>query len=169
MPVTIANAKTFTKAWLPVILWFAFVFVMSTAGFSDGNTLSVIGRAIHALFPDLSHHQVLILHKIVRKLAHVFEYFILGLLLVNGFKNGKQKVWTWKISFMALLGVIIWAVGDEFHQSFVPVRQASMRDVAIDTTGGVLAQFVSAIWYRYICPQDSSLLSRYTLINNTRM
>jgi VanZ family protein len=150
MTLTTTNVKTLSKAWIPVVIWFTFVFVMSTAGFSDGHTYSVIGSAIHKLFPDLSHHHILIIHKIIRKLAHIFEYFVLGLLLLNAFKNGKQKVWTWKLSFFALLGVLLWAIGDEFHQLFVPVRQASIRDVAIDTTGGALAQVVSAIWYRYI-------------------
>jgi VanZ family protein len=46
-----------------------------------------------------------------------------------------------------MIGVALWALGDEFHQSFVPTRTASMADVAIDTAGGVLAQFAAALWH----------------------
>jgi VanZ family protein len=40
--------------------------------------------------------------------------------------------------------VALWALDDEFHQSFVPTRTASIMDVTIDTAGGALAQVVGA-------------------------
>jgi VanZ family protein len=45
--------------------------------------------------------------------------------------------------------VILWAVSDELHQSFVSTRTASAADVGIDTAAGILAQFVGALWHRY--------------------
>jgi len=39
--------------------------------------------------------------------------------------------------------VVLWAAGDEFHQSFVSTRTGSVVDVVIDTAGGVLAQFAA--------------------------
>jgi VanZ family protein len=36
-----------------------------------------------------------------------------------------------------LIFVLLYAIGDEFHQSFVPSRTASFGDVTIDLLGGI--------------------------------
>lgn len=123
---------------------------MSTANFSQDNTASVIVTVVRNLFPKLTPHQVMIVHKIVRKAAHAFEYFVLGLLLLRALQIRTRRRWSFGLSFLALIGVVLWAIGDEFHQLFVSTRQASVRDVGIDTAGGFLAQIISAFWYRYI-------------------
>jgi len=38
---------------------------------------------------------------------------------------------------------VLWAAIDEFHQSFVPSREASIVEAGIDTAGGVLALLVN--------------------------
>ncbi len=85
-----------------------------------------------------------------QKGACFFEYLILGLLLLRAFRDDPRAGWKWRWSFFAMVGVVLWALGDEFHQSFVPTRTASMTDVAIDTLGGALAQFAGAFWHRYL-------------------
>jgi VanZ family protein len=147
MPKT---SHDFIKRWLPVILWLSFVFFMSTGTFSAENTFSVVRTVLDFLFPRLGPHQAAAIHVIIRKAAHVFEYFILGLLLLRAFRAGSRGTWKWRWSFFAIICLILWSLGDEFHQSFVPTRTASMTDVAIDTAGGVLAQFVGAFWHRYL-------------------
>lgn len=108
-------------------------------------------RPLLTLFlPHLGPEQVTMVHGIIRKAAHVTEYFILGLLLFRALRVSSSEVWRWQWSLLAVVGVALWALGDEFHQSFVPIRTASMTDVAIDTAGGILAQLVTALWYRYI-------------------
>jgi VanZ family protein len=149
MAATLGTLKPRIKRWLPVGVWLVFIFLMSTGSFSETNTFSVIQTVVQRLFPVSNPHQIAIMNKIIRKGAHAFEYFILGLLLLRTFQMGTRREWTWRLSFFALLGVLLWAIGDEFHQSFVPTRGASIRDVAIDTTGGLLAQLVAAVWYRY--------------------
>jgi VanZ family protein len=84
-----------------------------------------------------------------RKAAHVVEYFTLGLLLFRAFRGGFTGPRKWRWSLFAVIGVVFWAVGDEWHQSFVSKRMASVVDVGIDTAGGILAQSVSALWHRY--------------------
>jgi VanZ family protein len=143
-------SRAVAKNRLFVVLWLAFIFLMSTGGFSTERTYSAISPVLHYLFPALTPRQVIIVHKVIRKSAHAFEYFVLGLLLLRSLHSGTGRKWTWKLSFLALMGVALWAVGDEFHQSFVATRGASFRDVAIDTAGGFFAQCVSAVWYRYM-------------------
>jgi VanZ family protein len=139
----------FIKRWLPVLLWLCFVFFMSTGTFSAENTSLVIKPLLDFLFPGLSPDQITSIHGIIRKGAHVFEYFFLGFLLLRAFSAGSPGGWKWRWSLLAMIGVAIYALSDEFHQSFVPTRTASMRDVGIDAMGGLLSQFVGVVWYRY--------------------
>jgi VanZ family protein len=85
----------------------------------------------------------------IRKAGHVIEHFILGLLLFRAFRGGSAASWNWRWFWGALIVVVLWAAIDELHQSFVPARTASIVDVGIDIAGGILAQLVIAIGYRY--------------------
>ncbi len=128
------------KRWLPVMLWLSFVFFMSTGTFAAENTFSLVRAVLASLFPRLRLDQIAAIHGVIRKAAHVFEYFILGFLLLRAFRDDPQAGWKWRWSFFAMASVVLWALGDEFHQSFVPTRTAPMTDVAIGTVGGALAQ-----------------------------
>lgn len=68
----------------------------------------------------------------VRKNAHFFIYMALGMsLLLSREKTGKREI-------LEVVGfIILYAISDEYHQSFVPGREASFRDVSIDTLGGI--------------------------------
>lgn len=81
-----------------------------------------------------------ILTTLVRKSAHIFLYFVLGILIFNvlrGYKLSTAKLFGYSILFAGL-----YAVSDEIHQSFVPGRSAEVRDVVIDTIGAALGVFV---------------------------
>ena len=101
------------------------------------------------LAPKISAQKMVFAHVLIRKAAHVTEYFVLGLLLFRTFRGNSTLLWNWRWSFFAVIGVALWAASDEFHQSFVPTRTASALDAGIDTAGGILAQFVAALWHRY--------------------
>ena len=72
---------------------------------------------------------------VIRKLAHFTEYMLVGLL----------SLWIWllwnakrlRCCAVVLVQRVISASLDEFHQYFVPGRYASIRDVLIDTAGGL--------------------------------
>jgi VanZ family protein len=69
---------------------------------------------------------------ILRKVAHLSEYAVLGALLVRAIQRPA----------VAILVGGLYAVTDEFHQHFVRGRHAAWYDVLIDTVGvtiGVLA------------------------------
>jgi VanZ family protein len=155
-PLFLGKAKTtqvsmdLVKQWLPVILWSSFIFLMSTGTFSAKNTFSTVRMVLGFLCPHLTSHQVITAHATIRKAAHVSEYFVLGILLFRAFRVSSAGVWKWQWALLAVAAVVVWALGDEFHQSFVPTRTASIGDVGIDTAGGILAQVTSALWHRYV-------------------
>jgi VanZ family protein len=122
---------------------------MSTETFSSQNTFSWVEKILNFLVSNIPLHAVGLIHAWMRKSGHVIEYFILGLLLFRAFRGGSIASWNWRWSFFAAIFVFLWAIGDEFHQSFFPTRTASVADVVIDTAGGVFAQLVSFLWYRY--------------------
>ena len=72
---------------------------------------------------------------VIRKLAHFTEYMLVGLL----------SLWIWllwkakrlRCGAFVMVQLMISASLDEFHQYFVPGRYASIRDVLIDTAGGL--------------------------------
>ncbi len=123
----------------------ALIFLMSTDLFSSGNTSSVLGPVLSLLLPGASQETVEMLHGALRKAGHISEYFVLGLLLFRAFRGGSEGRWEGKWVVCSLLVVIAYAASDEFHQSFIPSRTASVVDVAIDTAGGILSQVFMAL------------------------
>ena len=136
------------KYWFPVFLWIVFIFWMSTSMFSAQNTYLFFEPLLRFFVPTISHKEIIFFHIILRKLAHLTEYFISGLLLFRAFYKGsdKKREWLWAAS--SLMVVAILAAGDEFHQSFVFTRTASLLDVGIDIFGGFLAQGVNVLLFR---------------------
>ncbi len=141
--------RKFIKYWIPVILWMSIIMWMSTETFSSENTASVIGSLLRLLVPRISPQEIDLIHALMRKLSHVAEYFVLSLLLFRAFRGDSAASWYWRWSFFALVVVILWASLDEFHQSLVPTRTASMTDVGIDTAGGGIAQLLTILWRHY--------------------
>lgn len=134
------------KYWGPVILWMSFIFWMSTGTFSAQHTSLIIEPLLRLLMPSISAETAAVIHGAIRKLGHVTEYFILGLLLFRAFRSGFRELRIWRWSVSSFLVVVLYAVSDEFHQSFISTRTASLIDIGIDTLGGILAQSVSVIW-----------------------
>jgi len=106
--------KTLNKEFIYKILffiWLIFIFFLSS-----------LEETRPAGIPDN-------LQFVLRKVFHIFEFFILNLFLLKGFaKNKKDNILFTLIS-------ILFAISDEIHQFFVLNRVASVFDVLIDTVG----------------------------------
>lgn len=125
----------------------SFIFWMSTETFSSQNTFSWLERLLRFFTLRFSLQELISVHVLIRKAAHLMEYFVLGLLLFRMFRGNSPFPWKWQWSFFAVIGVAFWAAGDEFHQSFVSGRTASAIDMGIDTLGGILAQILIFLWH----------------------
>ena len=73
---------------------------------------------------------------IIRKIAHFTIYTILGILLMGTMTKTKLKI-KWRMLITLGIG-IVYAILDEFHQSFSPGRTPKLTDVYIDTLGVLL-------------------------------
>jgi len=140
------NYRKLFKYWFPVILWVGFTFWMSTGGFAAANTAGIIEQLLRYVVPGISDTHVVLVHGAIRKLAHLTEYFVLGLLLYRAFSSDSTELKAWRWVFYSLLAVMLFAAGDEFHQSFISSRTASVVDVGIDALGGFLATCTIILW-----------------------
>ena len=93
------------RRWLPVLVWAAVIFAFSS--------IPSLGTGLGTW--DL----------VLRKLAHVTEYAILGALLMRALER----------PLPAFAVGVLYAASDEVHQHFVSGRHASPLDVAIDAAG----------------------------------
>ena len=75
-----------------------------------------------------------ILTLIIRKTAHLFEYFVLGILVFCMLKSFNIK----KLILFSGLTCILYSVSDEIHQMFVVGRSCELRDMLIDSLGSIL-------------------------------
>jgi VanZ family protein len=96
--------------WVPVAAWAGLIFALSS--------IPDLGTGLGGW--DL----------MLRKAAHVAEYAVLGALLGRAL-NTVSASWAW----VAWIAGTAYAASDELHQHFVPGRQASLLDLAIDAVG----------------------------------
>lgn len=76
----------------------------------------------------------------LRNMAHIFLYSLLGF-----FMTLTQKGFGLKTVCYSLGGVLIFALLDEFHQSFVPGRGAELKDVGTDLLGGLIGILLAGL------------------------
>lgn len=104
--------------WLPVVLWCSLIFYLS-----------------HQPHLRITQEWWDI---IVRKVAHMVEYGVLALLLRRAIQGStswdEKRIWRW-----ALIGAILYAASDEFHQHFIEGRVGSPVDVLVDALGALAA------------------------------
>ena len=101
----------FFRFWFPVLTYSGIIFWVS----------SLPSFATAADFSD--------------KIAHVIEYSLLGYLSARALKGttslSKNVVWLAAVGF-----TFVYGLSDEFHQTFVPTRNAEWADVLADFVGG---------------------------------
>jgi VanZ family protein len=130
------------RYWWPALLWAVVISAASTHVFTSGNTGQHIFPILHWLFPSFDAETLETIHHLIRKGAHVFEYAVFSLLVLHGFLAGRKQ-WLWACAAYTTLVVASYAGLDEFHQSFVPGRGASVWDSALDTAAGVAALLIA--------------------------
>jgi VanZ family protein len=72
----------------------------------------------------------------IRKSAHVTEYAVLGVLAFQSLRMILPRFWG--LSLISISLCYLYAVTDEYHQSFVADRTPLFADVLLDTGGAAL-------------------------------
>jgi VanZ family protein len=131
------------KYWIPAICVAVLISTFSTHYFSSPETARFLIPLLRRLLPAASPHTLSRIHTAIRKLAHVTEFGVLSTAVFHGVR-GERYGWRLKWALITLIIAVSYAGLDEWHQSFVPMREARFRDVMIDSTGALLAQVL--VW-----------------------
>ncbi|HXJ55581.1 MAG TPA: VanZ family protein [Verrucomicrobiae bacterium] len=134
--------RSFLRYWLPVLLWALFISWMSTDAGSTRHTSRFIRPFLHWIYPQIRDDTVAQVQFFVRKTAHVTEYGFLAVLLWRARRRafwGDPRPWRPSEATFAVIVAMLFAVIDEWHQTFVPGREGRAADVLIDGAGAVAA------------------------------
>jgi VanZ family protein len=138
-PANLPQPRRWLWRYGPLILWATLIFLGSTDLLSASHTGTILTRPLRWLFPHASDATLRTLHFLLRKAGHFSEYAILALLAARAFRTSTSELFRQRWFWISLLLVIAYALSDEFHQSFVPSRTASIYDCMIDSAGGLTA------------------------------
>lgn len=122
-----SSHKRHILSWLAVLIWMGLIYYLSSV------------PSLHSGLPSMWD-------LVLRKGAHIIEYFVLTVLVWNALRHWH----IWRVVSLQLATVIalIYAMIDEYHQSFVLGRSGNWNDVGIDAIGIVLALVVVWKWKR---------------------
>ena len=121
-PINSALVNSLLRYWLPLVLWMGVIFFLSAQ-------------------PTLPYHPDTLLDSILKKAGHMVEYGILTFLLWRALSRGWGTL-LWSPLVTAFLVSVLYAVSDEYHQTFVPGRNGTPVDVGIDAVGALVALLV---------------------------
>jgi VanZ family protein len=150
--------KLLVKNWWPVTAWLVVIRLESTNYASSGNTFNLLYRISTMIFGRVDPRLLYAINEVLRKSGHFIGYAILSVLVFLALKHTHrdrlkpvlQRSWgiffrdTWQFDWalIAVLFTIVAASWDEIHQTFLVSRTGRWQDVAIDTSGAVLAQLL---------------------------
>jgi VanZ family protein len=123
------------RAWVAVGLWIGLIFALSTDAFSARDTGTWLRDFLRLFFPEIRGHTLYLIHRTLRKGAHVAAYGVLALLTLRALRLSLAGGFA-RTAALALAMVGSVAIADEVHQSTTSARTGSRADVALDLAGG---------------------------------
>ena len=130
---------------LAALLWGLFIFLQSA---KNGTDFGQMSDGIVLMLQQILPISREILSALVRKAAHVTEYFIFSALLCISAHQHRLLLRPFDLSVL-FIGTM-WAVCDEWIQTFVPGRAGCVQDVLIDVSGVIAAFFLFRLLIRSI-------------------
>lgn len=167
--------SAFLKRWGPPLVWMGLIFLFSMESFSYQKTGRFLLPLLGWLFPWASLEGLAFVYAALRKISHPLEYMILSFLWARALaapslpshqhlspdfttsgclpvcvrtQTGPRRGRFPKPSFPAFLLSAFYAMLDEWHQTFVPVRTGSLWDVFLDAFGAAFVQ--GFLWLRSV-------------------
>lgn len=103
------------RYWWPTLAWAGIIFWLSSR-------------------PTLTTSEIYWQDFVIKKAAHLFVYAVLASLLYRSLKH-TTKLDRLTLVVLTLSIVVLYAISDEFHQSFIPGREPRLLDILIDFLG----------------------------------
>ena len=116
------------EAWAALLVWMGAIFYLSNQ-------------------PGLGFGLAPFWEFVLRKIAHMFEYGVLAFLFFRVFsltdKNRNKNL------FWAFVFSVLYALTDEYHQTFIYAREGTLRDVGFDIAGSFISVWLLYLHNRY--------------------
>jgi len=139
--------------WIPAVLMMGIIFAFSskTADIS-GQSSMTISKYIYSVYERITGgvkteeeklDALETLDHIVRKGAHITEFAMLAAALAWPLRKSGLKGYRLAVASIGLAA--IYAMTDEFHQTFVPGRSGELKDVGIDTVGALIGYSIFSL------------------------
>ncbi len=143
-----------------VLMWMGTIFYLSSMNTNESNGRSkvivsdiveIVGKITHREY-TLKEKEALVekFNKPIRKCAHASVYFVLSILVLNfllALHSNLEKKYV-LVFFMTIFICFLFALTDEYHQTFVYGRTGQFSDVLIDTSGALIATSIFTILYK---------------------
>ncbi len=107
---------------MPAVLYYALIFYLSSKSFKV---------EVEIIFFD--------------KGIHIVEFAVLGFFLSFGYFQSLKSSFKGNVIFILATGILLGGL-DEWHQSFVPMRNSDILDIIADATG----IFIGLLIYVYL-------------------
>ena len=152
-----STSNPIRRAWIPALLWLAVIAWESTPLMSADNTGHLLLAIARFFDPRITLAQLQLLNGVGRKIGHCLIYGILSLLMLRAWwatlvlprsatrlPSWTTMVTTWRAraAGLALLSATAAAGLDEWHQTLLPERTGTIRDVALDTAAAAVVQLL---------------------------
>jgi len=129
--------------WIIVLAIMIIIFLLSAQPAEKLDKVSKsVTEAVVNIMPVIKdkpikekQHYVKLLDDYIRKLAHFFLFFLLGLFFMTATSVSMNDKKAKDILFLTVLVCFIYAVSDEVHQIFVDGRSFQVLDILLDLCG----------------------------------
>lgn len=126
-------------AALPMLVMMVVIFGFSGEDGENSGSLSLrIARWVTENF-GVGKDYIEVLHLLIRKCAHMTEYGVLYLTCILALYGVRYN------AYMGLALSFVYACTDELHQSFIPGRCGTYKDVLIDMCGAMVVYLLYKI------------------------
>lgn len=121
--------------WWPVALGIAVIWIESQSYMGSDHTGEFLRPIWQAIFGPVPDARWEVIHHYIRKSGHFVGYGLIGLSWLRAWWHTLPRSKFLTDAALAMLGTATMASLDEWHQSFLPNRTSSPRDVLLDCIG----------------------------------
>ncbi len=151
------SAKPIRRAWAPALIWLAVIAWESTPLGGSRFTAILLAPFVRTFVPQFTPAQLDLVNAAARKIGHFFGYAMLSLLMLRAWwatlalpRSATQaapwrdmvRSWSAPAAAIAWLSSVAVASLDEWHQTFLPGRTGTIRDVALDAMAAGFVQLL---------------------------
>jgi VanZ family protein len=123
------------ERWVPLLFWCAVILSLSSDALSWNETSRFLGPVLALIFHAPGPETLETANLVMRKMAHIAEYLVLGWLVVPALGGWRKET---TIVVGALVFVSVCASLDECRQTLTLARTPAIMDVGLDCFGGLL-------------------------------